>query len=442
MTVRPAPLPARLLPARPLRSRLLPALLPVALAAAALLPAAGAARTPQAAPALRAVPAASTSTLLDLQRRLNAALSNGSATAVGAAVDADGVGSLWRRSSGTAMAPASTEKLFTTLAALRALGPYARFSTQVRATGQLVSGRLVGNLFLVGGGDPFLSQTQLNHLAAAVHAAGITSVSGRLYVDDFRYDQVHAGPGWKAAWVPEESGPLSALALDGNAWRTDAAYLADPDAGNVARFQQLLAHNRVTVSARVGRAHVPSGARVVAAASSAPVRDVVRSIDKASVNFGAEMLLKEIGHLRRGTGSTAAGAAGLHDVLLPIGVQIGTVADGSGLSRSDRQSALQELSLLTAAEGSGLAGALQRALPVACVDGTLVHRMCGTAAAGKVFAKTGSLDSVRTLTGWTTTADGHRVRFAFLLGGVSSSAKATAALDAAAVVLASARLDG
>jgi D-alanyl-D-alanine carboxypeptidase/D-alanyl-D-alanine-endopeptidase (penicillin-binding protein 4) len=423
------------------RSRLLPALLPAALAVAAVLPEA-AAPTPPAPAALRPVQVASTATVMDLQRRITAALDTGTARYVAGAVDVAGVGALYRRSSGSAMAPASTEKLFTTLAALRLLTPNGRFTTAVRTPSAVVGGRLLGNLFLVGGGDPYLSQTQLDHLAAAVAATGIRSVTGRLYVDDYRYDQVHAGPGWKSAWVPQESGPLSALAVDGNSWRTDAAYLADPSAGNVARFQQLLAAHGVSVAARIGRAHVPSGSRVVASATSGPVSAIVTHIDKESSNFGAEMLLKEIGHLKRGSGSTAGGAAGLHDVLLPLGVQLGTVADGSGLSDRDRQSAAEELSVLAAAERSGLYPTLMRALPIACKDGTLKKRMCGTAAAGKVSAKTGSLDYTRTLTGWTSTADGHLVQFAFLLGGASSTTKANAAIDAATVVLASAHVDG
>ncbi|MGZ6793176.1 MAG: D-alanyl-D-alanine carboxypeptidase, partial [Mycobacteriales bacterium] len=233
------------MPTRRLRSRLLPALLPGALAAAALPPAAGAARAPQAAPVLRAVPAASATTVRALQHRLDVALGGGSATVVGAAVDVDGVGALYRRGASAALVPASTEKLFTTLAALRLLGPTGTLSTQVRTAAPLVAGALQGDLYLVGGGDPFLTGAQLDRLAAAVASAGVRAVTGYLHLDDYRYDQVHAGPGWKPQWVPEESGPLSALAVDRNGWRTDASFLADPSAANTRRFQQLLVRHGV-----------------------------------------------------------------------------------------------------------------------------------------------------------------------------------------------------
>ena len=78
---------------------------------------------------------------------------------------------------------------------------------------------------------------------------------------------------------------------------------------------------------------------------------------------------------------------------------------------------------------------------MACVDGTLIHRFCGTAAAGRVHAKTGTLDGTRALTGFVTDAAGHRVTFAFLVGGPPSSAtRAKAAIDKAVLALATSRL--
>jgi D-alanyl-D-alanine carboxypeptidase/D-alanyl-D-alanine-endopeptidase (penicillin-binding protein 4) len=389
---------------------------------------------PHSEPSLVPVAAASP----DLQRRLQSALSSGTARGLTAAVDVEGVGAVFRSGSGGQQPPASSEKLFTSFAALRLMTPNGRYVTAVRTTGSRVGSTVVGNLFLVAGGDPFLSMTALDHLAAAVSNAGITRITGRLYVDDYRYDQVHHGPGWKPEWVPEESGPLSALAVDGNTWRKDDAYLADPAAGNVARFQVLLAQHGVTVAARIGRAAVPAGATTVASQSSALMSDIVRRIDKDSDNFGAELLLKEIGFLKRHRGTTAAGAAGLHDVLLPLGVTLGTVADGSGLSSQNRQSASDELSLLGAAATSNDYPSFVASLPIACNDGTLKKRLCGTTASQVTHAKTGSLDTARVLAGWTTTADGRLARFSFLLTGFTSGASAQAALDRATVVLASA----
>ena len=76
------------------------------------------------------------------------------------------------------------------------------------------------------------------------------------------------------------------------------------------------------------------------------------------------------------------------------------------------------------------------ALPVGCVDGTLKKRLCGTAAAGRVQAKTGTLSGVRTLAGYTTTARGRVVTFAIQLSGAADGAKALRAIDRAVVLLA------
>ena len=111
---------------------------------------------------------------------------------------------------------------------------------------------------------------------------------------------------------------------------------------------------------------------------------------------------------------------------------------GSGLSAYDRQTAATQLALLQAADASPVAGDFRSALPVACQDGTLETRMCDTPAAGRVFAKTGTLPGVRALSGYTTTASGRSVWFSFQLTSYSNAAKARDAIDAAVVVLASA----
>jgi PBP4 family serine-type D-alanyl-D-alanine carboxypeptidase len=166
---------------------------------------------------------------------------------------------------------------------------------------------------------------------------------------------------------------------------------------------------------------------VLAGVSSAPLSATVTRILKTSDNFAAELLLKEVGRVGRGTGSSAAGVQVVHDRT----GSSGTVVDGSGLSPYDRQTTAHELELLQSAFDD-----LKTKLPVGCRDGTLLHRFCGTAASGRVYAKTGTLDTSRALAGWTYTRDGHLVTFSFLLSGFTSGTAATKAIDRAVVVLA------
>ncbi len=80
-------------------------------------------------------------------------------------------------------------------------------------------------------------------------------------------------------------------------------------------------------------------------------------------------------------------------------------------------------------------GTFEASLSVACVDGTLRKRMCGTPGDGRLRAKTGTLGSTRSLAGYTRTQDGRRVWFSFLLSGVRDGVRATDAMDRAAALL-------
>lgn len=415
------------------RRRLAPAA--VLLAALAVATPAVAAPTPTPAPTPPLTQAAADA----LGRSVGAALAGSGARTIAAAVEVEGYGGVYRRNSGVAVPPASTQKSFTGLSVLLALGPQARLRTEVAASGTLDGGRLVGHLWLVGGGDPYLTSAQLAALAGRVKAAGITTVAGDLLLDDSRYDARRSAAGWRASYVPGQSGPLSALALDRNRWRGDRAFLADPGLPAAVRFRDQLAAAGVTVSGPVRRARRLPHARTVAAHESASVASLVSRVLKSSDNFAAELLLKELGRTVRADGSSAGGIAAARQVLAPLGVPVGAGADGSGLSSLDRQTPAGQVALLWAGRRSAVGASFRAALPVGCVDGTLKKRLCGTAAAGRVQAKTGTLAGVRTLAGYTTTARGRVVSFAFQLSGAADGARALRAIDRAVVLLAADR---
>jgi D-alanyl-D-alanine carboxypeptidase/D-alanyl-D-alanine-endopeptidase (penicillin-binding protein 4) len=365
-----------------------------------------------------------------LRAQVEAALGGSTARSVAVAVDVEGLGAVDRRGSTAQLPPASTEKLFTAEAALRLLGPAYQQRTELRSIGQAYGPLLRGDLYLVAAGDPFFTSTQLDALARSFAASGIKTISGHLVVDDTRYDRLRRGSGWKSEWVPQESGPLSAMAVDGNQWRHDAAYLADPATPVLAKLRTYLARKGVRLTtADARRGPVPARATTFASVASAPLSTTLTKVLKDSDNFAAELVLKELGRVGRGTGSAVSGAEVVRDQT----GSGGTVADGSGLSPYDRQSTAHELALL-----AGSFGDLKAKLPVGCRDGTLEHRFCGTAGAGRVFAKTGTLDTSRALAGWTYTRDGHLVTFSFLLSGFTSGSAASKAIDRAVVVLAGA----
>jgi D-alanyl-D-alanine carboxypeptidase/D-alanyl-D-alanine-endopeptidase (penicillin-binding protein 4) len=306
---------------------------------------------------------------------------------------------IFRRNAQLALAPASTEKLSVALAALRLLGPGYRFRTQVEGAGELVRHEWRGDLVLVGYGDPTLDREDLEKLARDVASFGIRHVTGRVLGDESFYDTRRGAPGWKRSFVGIESPPLSALSVVGTGTRGGRS----PAAAAAAAFEAALSrrHVRVSLPPQVGRA--PADAFPLAIDLSEPLAEIVREMDRQSDNFVAEMIVKQLGAVLSGHGSTAAGVrvvrAALADAGAPlIGVRL---ADGSGLSLLDRTTVLTLVSVLRAgAADPGIRDAFLTSLAVAGVDGTLRDRLVRRATHGHVIGKTGTTDEASALAGF------------------------------------------
>src|SRR5262249_19562262 len=88
--------------------------------------------------------------------------------------------------------------------------------------------------------------------------------------------------------------------------------------------------------------------------------------------------------------------------------------DGSGLSRQDLVTARAIVQLLKYAQDQPWFTPFYASLPVAGMDGTLEPLMKNTSAASRIHAKTGSLEHVRTRSGYADTPGGRRLIFSFL----------------------------
>ena len=82
-----------------------------------------------------------------------------------------------------AMNPASAMKLLTTYAALELLGPAYTWRTEALGDAAPVAGRLDGNLYLRGSGDPRLALEQFWLLLRQLRARGIGEIGGDLVLD-------------------------------------------------------------------------------------------------------------------------------------------------------------------------------------------------------------------------------------------------------------------
>ncbi len=182
----------------------------------------------------------------------------------------------------------------------------------------------------------------------------------------------------------------------------------------------------------------PQPGAVLVAVPSRPLTDIMTPMLKRSINVYADALLR-LATGTDGTRETPAALAAVQRRLREWGVaeDAARIVDGSALSRRNLLSAEALVAVLAHEQKGASASPLLQALPVAGVDGTLAERMKGTAAAGNVRAKTGTMTGVRSLAGYVTTRDGESLAFAILVNNYEGSPQAAlAAIDAIAVRLA------
>ncbi len=182
----------------------------------------------------------------------------------------------------------------------------------------------------------------------------------------------------------------------------------------------------------------------IANIQSPPLSVIAAQCLKPSQNLYAELLLRTLGRV--------AGKVDPKVITLDAGIEVVrtflreagigpreiVMADGSGLSRHNLITADATMRLLVYMSRHRFASAFREALPIAGVDGTLKNRLKGTPAAGNLRAKTGTINTVATLSGYVTSAAGERLVFSILLNNYPEApGERRVYLDAIAVALAS-----
>jgi serine-type D-Ala-D-Ala carboxypeptidase/endopeptidase (penicillin-binding protein 4) len=127
---------------------------------------------------------------------------------------------------------ASTAKIVTSLAALQLLGERWRWRTQAIATGPIIDGRLLGDLLIVGGGDPRLSMAELRRWLQELRNGGLRDVRGDLVVDRTAFvlhEGDHAGTPEPGLDRPHHARP-DALAIEAGELHVDV----QPSLGRLA----------------------------------------------------------------------------------------------------------------------------------------------------------------------------------------------------------------
>ena len=424
--------------------------------------------------------------------------------------------------------PGSTMKIITAATAGERLGWDHQFETKVVSTVPVDHGILRGDLIVIGGGDPSISERSdtpgtLAALARQIHDAGINAIEGGVIGIDDLFDDRGVGNGWTLDNLPYGySAPVSALEY--NEGSVDLVIGAGTEAGAPVNIQVrpegsgLHVENQLVTVAESGtgmltlqrnpgssrvvvRGQIPAKAapfvrtasvdnptfffasalrhalvaagvrvagdaidaddleskpdlteaRTLASRKSPQLRQLVSSMMKVSQNQYAEMLLRTMGTpglpseamseagAKKGLPSEATsevgakeGAARVREVLKTwnIADEGYVMADGSGLSRYNyvtSQTLVRILQIMRA--DARHVSAFVESLPVAGREGTLSRRLAGTAAEGKVRAKTGTVDNVRAIAGYVETADGETLVFSMIANNFTG---ATSTIDAAA----------
>ncbi len=161
------------------------------------------------------------------------------------------------------------------------------------------------------------------------------------------------------------------------------------------------------------------GRKVLASRVSVPVAEDITLTDKISQNLHAELLLRLLGKVHGTDGSFEQGTRVVRQFLVDAGVDDNDFFfyDGSGMSPDDRIAPRAYTRLLSYASRQPWGATWRSAFPIAGVDGTLDNRFKNSPLKGRLWAKTGTLNEVNTLSGYLTADSGKTLAFSILVNG-------------------------
>ncbi len=344
---------------------------------------------------------------------------------------------LYSHNAGKLFVPASNQKILTSTVALAQLGANYRFRTTFVTHGKVTNGVLDGDLIVIGRGDPTISdrvkgsaQAFLQTVADSIGARGIQRITGSVRAGGNAFPDSVYGYGWE--WDDlrgESAAPVDELEFNEGmiqsstriAGRDTIVSVAtnSPTNAYLGALMAGLTKRGVTVgqpAPAIGIDSLTSPVDTIYSFYSPPLRDILKPFLKPSQNQIGEALIKTLGLEKTGVGIADSGALVVKRQLATWGVDSTStvIYDGSGMSRHDLVTPEAIVKILVGIQRDTAFSAFYDALPIAGVDGTVRTRMTGTAAANNMHAKTGTLEFVRSLSGYITTAAGEKLVFSML----------------------------
>ncbi|MET0753862.1 MAG: D-alanyl-D-alanine carboxypeptidase/D-alanyl-D-alanine-endopeptidase [Pyrinomonadaceae bacterium] len=383
--------------------------------------------------------------------------------------------------------PASAQKILTAIVALEKLGADFRWQTRVLAEKQIEGGILNGDLILYGQGAPDFSTEGVENLVSQLQAKGLKRVKGNVVGDEsyFKGDEIGEGWSWDdLQWYygaqasaltinfnqvkvtlengkpkvepstdymqfsgdvkPSENGEPDAVGLKrdlaqnnvyiyGSGKNLDARVAVEnPALWSAKILKETLEKKGITVEGEAKSATWKTenksnveNANELASVESQALGEIVRRMNKDSVNLYAELILRTLGkkfgseaqdenrRAQKTRGDDAAGVSVIKKWLAAGGVtfqETESIKDGSGLSRLNFVTPETLGRALIAASQIKAAEVFRNSLPIAGTDGTLGGRLRNVR--GKILGKTGSIMYVNSLAGY---AKNERETLAFVI---------------------------
>lgn len=365
--------------------------------------------------------------------------------------------------------PASIQKLLTSVVALDKLGSDFRWKTLVYSNKQIEGDTLDGDLILYGTGAPDFDDNSLDKLLNQLQQKGLKHIRGNIVGDESFFKGDKVGDGW--AWNELQwyyGAEASALTFDDNqaeitlnngkpvsstgymtvrgevkpvqdieaiglkreisenevyAWGNGANLQArvsvnKPALWAVKTLKEKLAKNGISIDGEVkfvdwktDNKFDVSNAVELASIESQTLGEIIRKMNKDSVNLYAELILRTLGKkfgetapdenpkIQKLRGDDSAGASVIKKWLTENNIATDEIKihDGSGLSRLDFVTPEAIGRALVFASQAKFADVFKNSLPIAGVDGTMRGRLKNVS--GKVLAKTGSITYVNSLAG-------------------------------------------
>ncbi|GAA0480123.1 D-alanyl-D-alanine carboxypeptidase/D-alanyl-D-alanine-endopeptidase [Salinibacillus aidingensis] len=191
-------------------------------------------------------------------------------------------------------------------------------------------------------------------------------------------------------------------------------------------FEKNLKAQGITVSkSSLGKAS--SSAQTLLTKDSIPLSELFIPFMKLSNNGHAEILVKELGRIKKGKGSWKHGLSILKKDLRKYNLDTESMVlrDGSGLSHINLVTPNQISKLLFRIQEESWFSIYKNSLPIAGSDdrmegGTLRYRMKTPPLLGQVQAKTGTISTVSSLSGYAETINGNTVTFSIILNNMKS----------------------